>query len=240
MRIGIIAAMEDEVAELRSHLESPRVHQHGKFHYYSGNLRGHEVVILLCGIGKVNAAVGATLLIEIFRPGHVINTGVAGGIADDLAVGDVVISTEVRHHDADATIFHYEYGQIPRMPAAYQADKTLIELASKSYKKQAKARIVKGMIMSGDSFIYHPSQIEIIRARFPAVLAVEMEGAAIAQTCYLFGIPFVIIRSISDKAAGEHNEQEYKKSLTKAARASAEMVLNLLGRLHSEVPKGGM
>jgi len=231
MRIGIIAAMEDEVTALRNHLEGQEEHQHGKFHYYSGHLRGQEVVILLCGIGKVNAAVGTTLLIEIFEPSYVINTGVAGGITNDLKVGDVIISTEVRHHDADATVFNYEYGQIPRMPVAYKADETLIDLASKSFSEQMKARIVKGMIISGDSFIYHSSQIRMIRERFPTVLAVEMEGASIAQTCYLFGIPFLIIRSISDSAGGEQNEQEYKQFLSKAAEASAEMVMNLLGRL---------
>ncbi len=231
MRIGIIAAMEEELKEIRSRLENQEEIRYGQFYYYTGCLCGHDVVILLCGIGKVNAAVGTTLLLDKFKPEYVINTGVAGGFPDVLEIGDIVVSTEVRHHDADATIFDYEYGQIPRMPVAYQADKTLVKLASKSLTGKNSPGIVKGTIMSGDSFIYHPEQIRQIRERFPSVLAVEMEGAAIAQTCYLFNIPFVIIRSISDNVAVERSDQDYKKFLTRAAENSVALVINLLNKL---------
>jgi len=117
------------------------------------------------------------------------------------------------------------------MPVAYQADKTLVNLTSKSLTGEGSPRIVQGEIMSGDSFIYHPEQIQQIRERFPSVLAVEMEGAAIAQTCYLFDIPFVIIRSISDIVSVEQSEEDYKKFLTKAAENSVALVINLLNKL---------
>ncbi|MBT3188963.1 MAG: 5'-methylthioadenosine/adenosylhomocysteine nucleosidase [Anaerolineae bacterium] len=231
MQIGIIAAMEEELKEIRSRLENQEEIHYGQFYYYTGRLCGHDVVVLLCGIGKVNAAVGTTLLLDKFKPEYIINTGVAGGFPDLLKIGDIVVSTEVRHHDADATIFDYEYGQIPRMPVAYQADKTLVNLTSKSLTGEGSPRIVQGEIMSGDSFIYHPEQIQQIRERFPSVLAVEMEGAAIAQTCYLFDIPFVIIRSISDIVSVEQSEEDYKKFLTKAAENSVALVINLLNKL---------
>jgi len=232
MKIGIIAAMEEELKEIRSRLENQKEVHYGQFSYYTGRLCGYDVIVLLCGIGKVNAAVGTTLLLDKFKPAYVINTGVAGGFPDLLKIGDIVISTEVRHHDADATIFDYEYGQIPRMPVAYQADKKLLNLASKSLTGKNSPRIVKGEIMSGDSFIYHPEQVRKIRERFPFVLAVEMEGAAIAQTCYLFSTPFVIIRSISDNVTVEQSEQIYKKFLTKAAENSIALTINLLNKLN--------
>ena len=231
MKIGIIAAMKEELEEIRNRLENQEETHYGQFYYYTGHLYGHDVVVLLCGIGKVNAAVGTTLLLDKFKPEYVINTGVAGGFLDNLEIGDIVVSTEVRHHDADVTIFDYEYGQIPNMPAAYQADKTLVTLMSKSLPGKRSLRIVKGPIMSGDSFIYHSEQIKKIRERFPTVLAIEMEGAAIAQTCYLFNTPFVIIRSISDNVTVEQSEQFYKKFMPMAAENSVALVIDLLIKL---------
>ena len=155
MKIGIIAAMEEELRTLRERLEEQEETRYGQFRYYTGRLCGHDVALLLCGIGKVNAAVGATLLIDKFGPDYVINTGVAGGFPPDmLNVGDIVISTDVRHHDADATIFNYEYGQIPRMPAAYQADDRLRRLACRFLPKDSSIKVLEGQIMSGDSFIH--------------------------------------------------------------------------------------
>ncbi|MDY0092471.1 MAG: 5'-methylthioadenosine/adenosylhomocysteine nucleosidase [Candidatus Vecturithrix sp.] len=232
MKIGMIAAMAEELELLKRRLEAEYVTAYGPLHYYIGRLCGHEVALLLCGIGKVNAAVGATLLIEKFHPDAVINTGVAGGFPPDLLhIGDIVVSKEVRHHDADATIFQYEYGQIPRMPAAYFPDNTLIALACDSLPEQAQVNIHQGQIISGDSFIHQHKQITAIREKFPEVMAVEMEGAAIAQTCYLFQTPFVIIRSISDLVTAEASPAMYHACMTTAAQNSADLVLNMLTRL---------
>ena len=234
MKIGIIAAMEEELQELRDRLEHQSETRYGQFHYYTGRLCQHQVALLLCGIGKVNAAVGATLLIDKFFPDYVINTGVAGGFPKNLNVGDIVVSTEVRHHDADVTVFNYEYGQIPRMPAAYQADSTLVSMASQALSGKADIHIIQGPVMSGDSFIHHPDQIDHIQEKFPSILAVEMEGAAIAQTCYLFEIPFVIIRSISDVVTAEQSHEIYEQFMTTAAQNSVALVLNLLQQLPVE------
>ncbi len=232
MKIGIIAAMEEELEELRTHLIAPQETCYGQFRYYTGQLCGHDAALLLCGIGKVNAAVGATLLIDKFSPDCVINTGVAGGFPPEkLKIGDIVVSSEVRHHDADATIFNYEYGQIPRMPAAYYPDARLVALASEALPETDGVKVLQGQIMSGDSFIHHQRQIADIQEKFPSVMAVEMEGAAIAQTCYLFETPFVIIRSISDLVAADESHEVYKMSMPAAAQHSVTLVLNLLTRL---------
>ncbi len=234
MRIGVIAAMEEELQALRERLEQQKDTQYGQFHYYTGRLCEHDVALLLCGIGKVNAAVGATLLIDKFGPDYVINTGVAGGFPPDkLNIGDIVISTDVRHHDADATIFNYEYGQIPRMPAAYQADDRLRKLACRALPETATIKVVEGQILSGDSFIHHQKQISEIQEKFPSIMAVEMEGAAIAQSCYLFNIPFVIIRSISDLVFVDESHNMYKNSVTTAAENSVALLINLLTQLHN-------
>lgn len=232
MKIGIIAAMEEELRELRERMERPRLTRYGPFLYYTGRLAGHNVALLLCGIGKVNAAVGTALLIDKFHPDSVINTGVAGGFpAGALAVGDIVVSTEVRHHDADATIFNYEVGQIPRMPAAFYPDKRLVALAARALPGKKKFKIVRGQIMSGDSFIHNRAQISLIRRNFPAVRAVEMEGAAIAQTCYLFKTPFVVIRTISDIVTASKSHKVYKASMPGAASRSVALVTGLLQSL---------
>lgn len=232
MKVGIIAAMEEELKELLRCLEHQKEASFGQFKYYIGKICRHDVALMLCGIGKVNAAVGTTLLIDKFNPDYVINTGVAGGFPPDrLNIGDIVVSTEVRHHDADATVFNYEYGQIPRMPPAFYPDECLVSLACQSFIEDRDIRVIKGQIMSGDSFIHHQKQIRNILDKFPSVLAVEMEGAAIAQTCYLFNTPFVIIRSISDIVTVEKSHEVYKASVVKASLHSVSIVINILRQL---------
>lgn len=231
MKIGIIAAMEEELTLLVDTLSHCKEVSFGQFKYYTGQISGVDVALLLCGIGKVNAAVGTTLLIDKLAPDYLINTGVAGGFPEEIAVGDIVISTEVRHHDADATVFDYEFGQIPRMPAAFEADQTLVEFAGNSNLNDPSVTIFKGPILSGDSFVHHPEQINKIVEKFPLIMAVEMEGAAIAQTCYLFNIPFVLVRSVSDKVSEAGSTDIYKKFMEKAAMNSVTLVLGLINRL---------
>lgn len=231
MKIGIIAAMEEELELLLKNLQNCNEIHFGKFKYYTGKINDTEVALLLCGIGKVNAAVGATLLIDKLEPDYLINTGVAGGFPDEVKVGDIVISSEVRHHDADATAFDYEFGQIPRMPAAFEADKELVDFASDVGLENDSINVFQGPILSGDSFIHNPEQIDTIAARFPNIMAAEMEGAAIAQTSYLFNVPFVLIRSISDKVREVGSTDIYKKFMEKAAKNSVKLVLELINKL---------
>ncbi len=223
--------MEEELALLVDRLENPEETSFGQLVYYTGLIDGVEVALFLCGIGKVNAAVGTTLLLDKFKPDYLINTGVAGAFPDNVNIGDIVVSSEVRHYDADATAFDYELGQIPRMPAAYEADKILLGLARKAWMNEENVTVHQGPVLSGDSFIHTKQQVDRIIECFPDVMAVEMEGAAIAQTGFLFKVPFILIRSISDKVCEEGNTAVYESCMEKAAANSVRMVLSMIDGL---------
>lgn len=233
MRVGIIGAMDQEVDLLRSKLEDRKDTNLAGSEFFEGKIDSSDVVLLKSGIGKVNAALGTALLIEKFQPDVIINTGSAGGFLKDLNVGDVVISTEVRHHDVDVTIFGYEYGQVPRMPAYFAPDEKLVEAAVKSAEKIDGIQVVKGLIASGDSFMNDPERVEYVRTKLPDLYAAEMEAAAIAQVAYLFDKPFVIIRSLSD-IAGKESNISFDQFLETAAKNSAELILLMLEELKKE------
>lgn len=229
-KIAIIGAMAEEVALLASRLENCQTRQHVGSTFHTGQLHGVEVVILQSGIGKVNAAIGTTLLLDMYHPEVVINTGSAGGFGSELHVGDVVISSEVRHHDVDAVVFGYEHGQVPRMPAAYRPDARLVRVARECIEELGHLRVHEGLIATGDAFMACPDAVERTRGRFPTMLAAEMEAAAIAQTCHLYGCPFVVIRALSD-IAGKASNVSFKAFIDQAATHSAEMVEAMVKRL---------
>ncbi len=230
MKIGIIGAMEQEVAILRSQMRQVQVLSLAGCEFYAGSLAGKEVILTRSGIGKVAAAVATTLLLERFSPDCVINTGSAGGFDPALNVGDLVISSEVRHHDVDVTAFGYELGQVPRMPAAFEGDARLITLAQAAVAEVPELHSKLGLICTGDQFMCDPARIDKARADFPGMAAVEMEGAAIAQVCYQFHIPFVVIRSLSD-IAGKESPHTFDAYLETAALHSSQLVLAMLSRM---------
>lgn len=227
-RIGIIGAMAQEVSILAGQLENAERYEHAGFVFHTGTRHGLEIVILQSGIGKVNAAVGTAILLERHQPDAIINTGSAGGFATDLAIGDVVISDELRHHDVDAVVFGYELGQVPGMPAAYPADKRLREIARGAIAALGEVNVREGMIATGDAFMADPDRVAATRAQFPTMLAVEMEGAAIAQTCYLYDCPFVVIRALSDIPGSGDNHLSFEQFLDIAADHSSRMVDQML------------
>lgn len=231
MKIGIIAAMEEEFSLLLGNLKNTVTATFGQFTYHTGLINGMEVALLLSGIGKVNAAVGTTLLLDKFKPDYLINTGVAGGVPDEVEVGDVVISSEASHYDADATAFEYKIGQIPHMPSVYTADGLLSRLAEKAGNLCNEITTHHGPILSGDSFIHTPQQVAYLDEHFPGVMAVEMEGAAVAQTTFLFDVPFVLIRSISDKVREKGNSKTYSKCMEKVAENSSKIVMSIINDL---------
>lgn len=234
MKIAIIGAMDEEIVHLAAKLKNKKKHKIKTQNFITGNIGNHEVVILKCGIGKVNAAVGATLLLNLYNPHYVINTGAAGGLSKSLNVGDIIISSEVRYHDVDLTAFGYEFGQMAKMPASYLPSKTLVDVTKKCIQlKSGQNKIVHGLIVSGDSFINNSKQTKAIRTKLDAVCAVEMEACAIAHVCHLFETPFIIIRSISDTPNSNNSNLTFKKFLTLAARESAKLVLTILKDLGS-------
>ncbi len=230
MKIGIIGAMEEEVALLREKITNKGQETIAGCEYTTGEMEGVEVVLLRSGIGKVNAALSTAVLLERYKPDYVINTGSAGGFNPNLNVGDVVISTEVRHHDVDVTVFGYEYGQVPQLPAAFEADSKLLQIAEDCAKEITDIQVVRGLIATGDSFMNDPVRVNFVREKFKDIQAAEMEAAAIAQVSYQFGVPFVVIRSLSD-IAGKDSDVSFEQFLDKAALHSAELVMKIVAAL---------
>ncbi len=225
MTIGIIGAMELEINALRDTLTDTKTSYIDGFTFYEGKIHGISVVVLLSGIGKVSASVSTTLLISHFRPDIVINTGTAGGLGN-TSVYDLVLATEVRHHDVDVTAFGYEIGQQAQMPSAYLPDKKWFDIA-KSVAEKHSNQLHCGLVVSGDAFISDPAKLQQIQNNFPQAQAVEMEAAAIAQTCYLLKTPFIMLRAISDKA-GEGNAVSYEKFVAEAGKLSAEINIDIV------------
>lgn len=230
MKIAIIGAMEEEVTRLRDRIDDKTVEVIAGCEFTTGRMDGVDVVLLRSGIGKVNAAMSTSILLEKFTPDYVINTGSAGGYDPELNVGDLVISTEVRHHDVDCTVFGYEYGQVPQLPPAFLADKELIKVATEGAKGISDIQTVQGLIATGDTFMNDPVRVDYIRDKFTDLKAVEMEAAAIAQVAHQFGIPFVIIRSLSD-IAGKESNISFDQFLEKAALHSANLVMIMVNLL---------
>lgn len=231
MKIAIIGAMEEEVTLLRENIQDASQETVAGCEFTFGKMHGKDVILLRSGIGKVNAAMSTTILLEKYKPDYIINTGSAGGFNPDLNVGDAVISTEVRHHDVDVTAFGYEYGQVPQLPAAFLANEDLIKLAETSAKDIEGIQTVKGLIATGDSFMHDPVRVEDVRGKFTDLQAVEMEAAAIAQVAHQFGTPFVIIRSLSD-IAGKESNVSFDQYLEKAALHSANLVMKMVTGLN--------
>ncbi|QEY23122.1 5'-methylthioadenosine/adenosylhomocysteine nucleosidase [Neisseria animalis] len=225
--IAVIGAMEQEIELLKAAMEDVCPLSFGKFAAYEGKLSGKRVVLALSGIGKVNAAVATAWVIREFSPDAVINTGSAGGLAKGLKVGDVVVGTAVAHHDVDVTAFGYVWGQVPQLPAVFESNEKLVAAAKSAAKAFEGAAVADGLIVSGDQFVSSSDKVAAIRSRFEGVQAVEMEAAAIAQTCYQLNVPFVVIRAVSD-SADEKADISFETFLQTAATASARMVMDIV------------
>jgi len=201
MRIGIIGAMEEEVAALKEAMEIEETLERASMTFLKGVLCGKDVVVVRSGIGKVNAGICAQILVDKFDVDMLINTGIAGSLNPAIDIGDMVISTDAVHHDMDATIFGDLIGQVPRMDVRYfPADLALVEKAKAANEKaNPDIQTFTGRVASGDQFVASSEVKAKIVDNFGAYCT-EMEGAGIAHAAYLNGISYVIIRAISDKA----------------------------------------
>lgn len=227
-KIGIIGAMELEVEELKAQLTGQTVTKKAGMDFYEGILNGAAVVVVRCGIGKVNAALCVQILADLFQVTHVINTGVAGSLNAKLDIGDILISKDAVHHDMDVSPLGYAPGIVPQMAESYfQADERLVELALASCKKvNPEIHALTGRVVSGDQFIAKKEVKERLISNFHGDCA-EMEGASIAHGSYLNQIPFVIIRAISDKA-DDSAEMDYPTFEKAAAAHCAKLVEDLV------------
>ena len=227
-KIGIIGAMEIEVSGLQARMEESQVFRLAGMDFYEGMLAGTRAVVVKSGVGKVNAAVCTQILADRFGVDCVINTGVAGSLDARIDIGDFVIATELAHHDVDATVFGYAPGEIPQTGTTFfPAEAQLIRATEEACRRACpETGVWSGRIVSGDQFIDNRARKDWIAQTFHA-LCVEMEGAAIAQTAYLNGLPFLVIRTISDKAdeSAQSDNPAFEKE---AAERSIELVWECL------------
>lgn len=225
--IGIIGAMDEEVRLLKEHMTNTETFHIANCDFTVGTLMDKSVVLLKSGIGKVNAALATTILLERFDVEAVINTGSAGGLDTSLSVGDIVIGKDVVHHDVDVRAFDYAYGQVPGMPERFHADESLIEAIEKAIEEKNEVHSKQGLIATGDSFMQREDQVNVVLEHLPDVMAVEMEAAAIAQVCFQYHVPFVIIRSLSD-IAGKESNVSFDQYLDQAAKHAAELIMEVI------------
>lgn len=231
MTIGIIGAMEEEVAVLKQEMNIEETVEYASMQFCKGVLYGKNVVIVRSGIGKVNAGICAQILADKFDVDVLINTGIAGSLDASIDIGDMVISTDLVEHDMDATIFGDPLGQVPRMDTfSFPADPILIEKAvAANEEANPDIKTFTGRIVSGDQFVSSSEVKEKLVSNFQAKCT-EMEGAAIAHAAYLNKISCVIIRAISDKADNSAT-MDYPTFEKQAIEHSVRLVRNLLPRI---------
>lgn len=229
MKIGIIAAMEEELKLLVENLEDKSQETVLSNVYYSGRYGEHELVLVQSGVGKVMSAMSVAILVESFKVDAIINTGSAGAVATGLNVGDVVVADTLVYHDVDLTAFGYDYGQMSMQPLYFHSDKTFVSTFEAVLSKEEMISKV-GLIATGDSFIAGQEKIDVIKGHFPQVLAVEMEGAAIAQAAQATGKPFVVVRAMSDTAAHDANIT-FDEFIIEAGKRSAQVLMVFLKAL---------
>lgn len=224
MKLGIIGAMDVEVSTLKERMQNKTEKTIAGAVYCEGLLEGLPVVVVQCGVGKVNAALCVQALCDCFAVTHIVNTGVAGSLDAKLDIGDFVISRDAVYHDFDCHVINPDYrvGQVPGLPVwAFPADKELVELAYSAANAQCPTHAHIGTVASGDQFVCQKEQKAQIVADTGA-LCTEMEGAAIAHGAWRNGIPFVVIRAISDKA-DDSAEMDYPTFEAMAAKRCAEV-----------------
>ena len=219
---AVVGAMPEEIATLLPRLVERRSERRGPFEVHAGILDGHSVRLAVCGVGKVNAAaIAQQLLAE--GASRLLFTGVAGALDPALRVGDVVVSDDAIQHDVDVTALGYRLGQVPGEPLAWRADPALRDAALAAAREAAPdATVVAGRVASGDAFVADPARVAELRRRFGAACA-EMEGAAAAQVCARWGVPWVVVRSISDTA--DHDASVDFRAFTRMAAVRAEAVV---------------
>jgi adenosylhomocysteine nucleosidase len=224
--ILLLAAMPEEMEYFHQTFRFTRQEQvsHIQFQHFAKD--DLNIITAVSGIGKVNGAICATLGHQVYHPDLVINIGASGGIHGDIRVGDVVIASELRHHDVNATQFGYEHGQVPRMPASYQASQAQIEhmLTDGTL---LPFQLFSGLVCSGDSFISDAEVVVQLKNKFPEVLALDMESCGIAQACHQLGIDFFCIRGITDDASHSAH-MDYKVALQLAMENANQVLKKLL------------
>ncbi len=229
-KLGIIGAMSIEVEALVENLQNMTQQSHAGSIYYEGELCGLPVVVVQCGVGKVNAALCAQVLCSVYSVTNLVNTGIAGSLSADLDIGDLLVSKDAMYHDFDCVHFGYEFGEVPGMgTVAFPADEEMIALALAAAETVHPGHVRLGRVATGDQFVASKAQKQAIIAHTQG-LCTEMEGGAIAQTACRNGVPFVILRAISDKA-DDSAEMDYPTFERLSAHRCAQVTMALARNL---------
>lgn len=232
MKIGIIGAMDVEIATILENMDLNKTSNKAGMTFHEGKINSIDVVVVKCGIGKVSAAMCVQILTDLFDITHILNTGVAGSLNNQIDIGDIVIGKTCVYHDVDATNFGYELGEVPSLGHKDFASDENLSLAAKNAieKTSPEISVYYGRIASGDAFIHTEEKKNWIKENFQADCC-EMESTSIAQACSLNNIPFVILRAISDKA-DEETEITYEEFENKAAIVCAKATLEFIASLN--------
>ena len=234
MKLGIIGAMDVEVALLKEKMQNITTENRAGSAYFAGTLEGTPAVVVQCGVGKVNAALCAQILISEFGVTHLVNTGIAGSLCADLDIGDLVVSEDAIYHDFDISYWGRAIGEVPGMGVvAFPADEAMMQFAFAAAESVNPGHTRKGRVASGDQFVCSKEKKDKIIADTAAVCT-EMEGAAIAHTAYRNCVPFVILRAISDKA-DDSAEMDYPTFEAIAARRCAEVTMAMARKMQQEL-----
>ena len=223
-KFGIIFAMEEEINAFINNITIQNEYDIFDLHFYEGVINNVLCMMVVCGVGKVNAARTTQILIDNYGVDLIINVGVAGGVSNDLKVLDIVVGEKLVQHDYDLTSFGHEKGLIPGVGKYIPCDEKLISLAKKV---KLDNKVHTGVVASGDIFVFENWMGEKINTKFNA-MCVEMEGAAIAQVCYLCKIPFLVIRSISDSPYQDDNKIAFDEFLEESCSVVAEFLRKFL------------
>ena len=231
MKLGIIGAMTIEVETLKENMENKSVTVRAGMEFCDGTLENLPAVVVQCGVGKVNAALCVQILCDCFGVTHLVNTGIAGSLCAELDIGDLVVSRDAMYHDFDCVGFGYPHGKVPGMDVvAFPADETMAAYAVSAAEAVNPGHCRVGRVATGDQFICNKEQKDAI-IRNTQALCTEMEGGAIAQAAYRNGVPFVILRAISDKA-DDSAEMDYPTFEAIAARRCAQVVQTMAKKLN--------
>ncbi|WCK55765.1 5'-methylthioadenosine/adenosylhomocysteine nucleosidase [Aneurinibacillus sp. Ricciae_BoGa-3] len=230
MKIGVIGAMDEEIFLCKEAMNVQHEQEKAGIRFYEGDWQGVDVVLCKSGVGKVNASICTQILIDLFFVDRVIFTGVAGALHPQLEIADIVVSTDCQQHDMDVTALGFDRGIIPYSPkSVFAADPELVEAAVKASKQIIEGKTITGRILSGDQFVADRNLVKQLHEEMEGACT-EMEGAAVGQVCDMNGVPFVIIRSMSDKADGSAHVN-FAEFTQLASRRSYEILKNMLAHL---------
>ncbi|AMB94699.1 5'-methylthioadenosine/adenosylhomocysteine nucleosidase [Aerococcus sanguinicola] len=229
MKIAIIIAMEEEVKPIRQALELETVDHFQQVTVQKGQIADQQVYVIESGIGKANAAMGATLAIERFQPDLLLNFGVVGALKDHLGIGQVFIPNDFCYHDADDTAFGSPLGRVPRMPVSYPLHQKIKAFADQFIQDQG---LETGLLLSSDAFMADPKRIAWVKDHFPTGQVVDMEATAIAQVAYTYDLPFLSLKTISDHSdSPEDPARLYQNHKDQVAKNAAQVFFDLIDAL---------